>query len=426
MRRVDVCLLLAGTCLLPAFISSNAAASHYQVLYSFCHGNKFVCADGKAPAADLVADDAGNFYGTTTAGGSTNNGVIFKLSKAKHGYKYQVLHSFDGAAEGGVPVTPLVRDADGNLYGTATADGTNFGGTVFELSPDTTQTQWTYKVLINFCSDSSPDCLQGMVPESPLTYAGAAAGAPYDGLSPLYGTTLEGGANGVGMAYSLTPDSSTWTPKLIYSFCSVTNCADGEFPVGQLVLNERGNLFGTTIGGGSSANSSGVVYKIEPKSGAETVLYNFCSATDCADGSSPLPGVTRGRANHLFGATSVGGKHGSGTVYELNPRTQKEHVLYSFCRELGCSDGVGPVPPVVEDHGSLVGTASGGDGESNGVIYRIGASNNETILYTFCQKVNCADGAAPVGVIATGTSALFGMTQRGGNRNQGVIFKLVP
>src|SRR6185503_6946229 len=132
--------------------------------------------------------------------GATGNGVIFKLSPSGNRYTYQVLHSFDGAAEGGVPATSLIIDAAGNLYGTATADGANFGGTAFELSP-VQDGSWTYQVLTNFCSQASGNCVQGMVPESPLTYTKAASGKPYDGFSPLYGTTLEGGANGVGAVY---------------------------------------------------------------------------------------------------------------------------------------------------------------------------------------------------------------------------------
>jgi uncharacterized repeat protein (TIGR03803 family) len=413
--------VLIGTASVIA-LSASAEGANYRVLYSFCHQGKFVCADGKNPAANLVADAAGNLYGTTSAGGSTGNGVVFELVRSGRKYSYQVLHSFDGAADGGVPVTPLIIDTAGNLYGTATADGANFGGTAFELSPN--GGKWTYTVLTSFCSTAGDGCVQGQVPESPLTYSGQSSGQPYDGTSPLYGTTLEGGPNGVGVAYSLTPSGGSWSGAAIYSFCSVSGCADGEFPVGQLVLDTHGNLYGTTAAGGN-ANGNGVAYRLATATGQETVLHAFCSAPDCTDGNDPLAGLTLADRNELFGATIVGGKHGSGTVYKLHGKSGKENVLYSFCRKPGCADGIGPSSPVELDNGALVGTAGGGDGSSDGVVYRIGAANDESVLYTFCQQAGCKDGATPIGVISVGGS-LFGVTQRGGNKNDGVVFELTP
>jgi len=426
MRRISLrSALCTASVLSMAAVASDASASTYRVLYSFCHDGKFVCADGKAPAANLVSDSAGNLYGTTSAGGDTGNGVIFELARSGNRYKYQVLHSFDGNLEGGVPVTALILDTAGNLYGTAVSGGANFGGTAFELMPNADHTQWTYSVLINFCSAPGAGCIQGQVPESALTYAGASSGQPYDGTSTLYGTVQQGGANGGGAVYSLTPSGGSWTGALVYSFCSVSACADGEFPVGQLGLDVAGNLYGTTAGGGN-LDGNGVVYKVAKRTGSETVLHSFCSEPDCTDGNDPLAGVTLADRRQLFGATIVGGKHGSGTVYELNARTANEKVLYSFCRKAGCSDGVGPASPVVQNAGTLVGTANGGDAASDGVVYRIGASNDETVLYTFCQQPACTDGAAPVGVILGNNGALFGVTQRGGNKNDGVVFELAP
>src|SRR5436309_5684146 len=115
MRRIN---LRSALCIVSglsaAAIASHASASTYRVLYSFCHGGKFVCADGKTPAANLVSDAAGNLYGTTSAGGDTGNGVIFELVRSGNRYKYQALHSFDGNLEGGVPDTALILDTAGN------------------------------------------------------------------------------------------------------------------------------------------------------------------------------------------------------------------------------------------------------------------------------------------------------------------------
>lgn len=426
MRRASLRSALYLACGFSAAISTaDASAANYKVLYSFCHAGKFACTDGKAPAANLVSDAAGNLYGTTSAGGDTGNGVIFELARSAGKYTYQVLHSFDGNAEGGVPVTALIIDASGNLYGTAVSGGANFGGTAFELSPNAERTEWTYTVLTNFCSTAGQGCIQGQVPESPLTYAGASSGHPYDGTSTLFGTTNQGGANGSGAVYSLTPSGGSWTGALVYSFCSVAECTDGRTPVGLLGLDPSGNLFGTTAGGGN-IDGNGTAYRVATATGTETVLHTFCSAANCADGNDPLAGLTLAGRKELFGATIVGGKHGSGAVYELNGRTGKQKVLYSFCRKPGCADGVAPASPVIEDAGTLVGTANGGDAASDGIVYRIGVSNDETVLYTFCQVAGCADGAGPVGVIAGAGGVLFGVTQHGGKKDDGVVFELTP
>src|ERR1051326_6569006 len=106
-------MLLTGSSMA---ISSEAQASSYNVLHRFCQEGKFLCTDGKNPAANLVMDSAGNLYGTTSAGGATGNGVIFELAREGKGHKYQVLHSFDGNGEGGVPVTQMIIDTAGNLF----------------------------------------------------------------------------------------------------------------------------------------------------------------------------------------------------------------------------------------------------------------------------------------------------------------------
>ena len=220
--------------------------------------------------------------------------------------------------------------------------------------------------------------------------------------------------------YSLKPYAGTWTGAPLYSFCSAGGCADGEFPIGELGLDAGGNLYGTTAGGGD-ASGNGVAYRVATASGTETVLHTFCSAANCEDGNDPLAGSRWEIRDELFGAAIVGGKHNGGVVYRLHATSGKEKVLYAFCRKANCAEG--PSSPVVQDAGTLVGTAGGGDAASDGLVYRIGVSNDETILYTFCQKAGCTDGAAPVGVIPS-RHALFGVTQRGGDRNDGVVFEL--
>ena len=116
----------------------------------------------------------------------------------------------------------------------------------------------------------------------------------------------------------------------------------------------------------------------------------------------------------------------SGLLYRLNKSSGKEKPIYSFCHEEGCTDGIGPVGPVVPYAGTLIGAVGGGDGASDGLIYRIGVNNKQDVLYAFCQEANCTDGAVPLGVIVGPRNKLFGVTQRGGKRNGGVVFELAP
>src|SRR5580700_8096172 len=213
-------------------------------------------------------------------------------------------------------------DGAGNLYGT-TIYGSS-GGVVFQLSPDETGIAWTETVLYSFCSQTK--CPDGANP---------AAGLIMDGAGNLYGTTLAGNDRscgptcsiGSGVVFQLTPDETgaAWTETVLYSFCSQTNCADGRGPVAGLIIDGAGNLYGTTAGGGT--NNQGVVFQLTPDetgtAWAETVLYSFCLQTDCADGATPSAGLIMDRAGNLYGTTAYGGNGGrsgpGGVVFQLTP-----------------------------------------------------------------------------------------------------------
>jgi len=428
MRYVRVAFAIAGSIALISTSSlfSQASASTFNVLYSFCHvGGKFVCSDGKNPSAALISDPRGNLYGTTSAGGTTQSGVIFELHRGLNKYSYRVLHSFNCAetcSEGGVPVTPLIIDTKGNLYGTAVSGGSDFGGTVFELSPDRQNKTWTYKVLINFCSQAGTGCLDGMVPQSGLTYAGASTGALYDGTSPLFGTTIEGGSS-PGIVYEMTQSGGNWTGTTLYGFCHQANCTDGTTPIGQIAVDTSGTtLYGTTNGGGD-ANGDGVAYKVDIATGAQTVLHTYCSSAGCADGSGANGGVTLGDGNTVFGTTPLGGANNGGTAFQINAKTGKEKVIYSFCKEADCSDGQGPDAALVRNGANLIGTTSSAS-TLGGVIFQVNPDKSETVLHTFCQLADCTDGSLPVGVLVDPAGTIFGVTEHGGKRNDGVLYQL--
>jgi uncharacterized repeat protein (TIGR03803 family) len=365
-----------------------AMGAGYQVRYRFCP-NGGTCTDGLSPHAGLILDSAGNLYGTTIEGGAN--------------------------------------------------DG---GGTVFKLDGSDNLT-----VLYNFCSSGST-CTDGAFPYSGLLQ---------DAAGNLYGTTTAGGANNfnAGVVFKLAPPAQTggaWTETVLHSFCAVASCMDGESPAyGALVQDAAGNLYGATTYGGSNSNSTcqnpngggtcGAVFKLEPPTqtgGAwtETVLYSFCSQSNCADGAQPFVGLTLDASGNLYGATELGGAHGEGTAFEVD-NTGHFKQLYSFCSAASCADGAQPNGSLIQDaEGNLYGTASiAGAGNDGGTVFEIsppaqsGGAWTETTLYSLCTLATCADGDRPFagGLVVDSTGNLFGTTLDGGNSNsRGTVFELSP
>jgi len=250
--------------------------------------------DGAQPLSVPVVAGAGNIYGTTLEGGAHADGTVFELSpKAGGGYTYKLIHSFNGN-DGALPYGNLVRDAAGNLYGITTISNTS-NGTAFELSPGTGGT-WTENVFFYFTVAPS-------------------AGLTADGAGNFFGTTGYGGVNNAGSVFQLTLASGVWTQQTICSFCSESGCADGDGPVG-VVLDSTGNLYGSTYAGG--AYSLGTACKLSPATGGAWTYNGLHTFGNGADGANPL-GVVLGPGGKLYGVTFYGGAYGYGTVFEINP-----------------------------------------------------------------------------------------------------------
>ncbi len=444
--------------LLPLFgLAGQAGAQGYgfSVLHAFCPAYGYLlCTDGISSQASLLENSVGNLYGTTTFGGANTNalcgflatgcGTVFKVDSRG---QETVLYSFCSASacnDGALPVAALIQDAAGNLYGTTAGGGNFFGnpsncligtedrlgcGTVFRVDRAGGEI-----VLYRFCSTSN--CADGATPT---------AGLIRDAAGNLYGTTVGGGANGGGTVFKLDAEN-TGQEKVLYSFCSESNCMDGAAPVG-LIQDAAGNLFGTTIEGG--ANNAGTVFKLDT-TGHETVLYSFCSASNCADGASPSAGLLQDAAGNLFGAATYGGAHyanypcnprGCGAVFELKPPVQSggewtENVLYSFCSRGGgyCSDGAYPNGGLIQDaRGKLYGTTQGGAATMDnggacssgcGTVFKLGPQLSgsgawqEHVLYAFCSDGDCVDGQNPgAGLILDFAGNLYGTTSGGGSPN---------
>jgi uncharacterized repeat protein (TIGR03803 family) len=321
----------------------------YTVLHNFCSQND--CADGRSPQGGLTSGDF--LSGTTVGGGTADSGVVFTLVRRPppfEGYMERVLYNFcsqSGCSDGAYPQAGLIDDAAANLYGTTREGGTAGAGVVFKRAPDGTET-----VLYSFCSQSG--CADGANPT---------AGLLMDGAGNLYGMTPSGGGAGAGVVFKLAPDG---TQTVLYSFCAQVLCVDGANPQGGLIIDAAGNLYGTTFSGG---DHDGVVFQLAPD-GTETVLYRFCSQTGCADGAHPAPaGLVMDAAGSLYGITRNGGASGQGVVFKLAP-DGTESVLYSFCSQSNCTDGAAPSGGLIIDPvGNLYGMTSSGGAVDHGVVF---------------------------------------------------------
>lgn len=417
------------TVLFAIFVLLNLAwASPKEVtLYDFNGGSN----DGSAPVGGVVADSAGNLYGTTGTGGSYTDcspfgqtcGTVFELTPTGGGWTETVLYTFTGGLDGGEPLAGLVMDSRGNLYGT-TAIGGSFGnGTVFMLS--FVSGSWIESVLYSFQGG-----IDGAYPQSAVTL--------YN--NSIYGTTYAGGGNsclgapsGCGTIFQLLQGENGWTENVLYRF---TNSSDGAFPYANLILDPAGNLYGaTTQGGYLSGNCSpygcGNIFQLKHGGSGWTLnpLYVFTYDTD---GSAPIGGLFAGPNNTVYGTASGGGAGFSGTVFKL--AHVKGGWIFNLLYSFSGPDGAAPEATLVGRGKSLFGTTHGGGtgsgcffGSPCGTVFMLTATQGgwkETVLHSFTN--NGTDGTYPDDGLLLGQSALYGTTTAGGPSDKGIVFAITP
>jgi uncharacterized repeat protein (TIGR03803 family) len=311
------------------------------------------------PMSGVVAGNNGVLYGTSYAGGAQDAGTVFSLTPpASPGgaWTESVIHTFavNSPSDGGQPWAGLVVGANGELLGTTLSGGYGGQGTVYQLTPPSVAGgAWTETILYSFYSG----------------YGGVDPAIPYSGVvvgqgGVLYGTAYEGGSDGDygGTLYSLTPPASGSGPWTLFSLHNFGVAGDGRNPYGDLVMDSKGVLYGTTLYGGSStvcANGCGTVFSVTPPYGTEVILYSF---TGGSDGWIPQGKLALGEGGVLYGVTTGGGNEGGGTAYSLTPPTTKDgpytlQVLYSFN---GTTNGDWPSPLTAGKNGALYGTTYAG------------------------------------------------------------------
>jgi uncharacterized repeat protein (TIGR03803 family) len=399
-----------------------------KTLHSFCTESN--CGDGQTPETGLLADSSGALYGASEEGGEFGEGLVFKLipNAKKTKYTEHILKNFcksANCADGALPYGDLIMDVDGDLYGTTDGGGKYGDGAVFKMKPVTNG--WSFSIIHSFCAKTN--CADGIGPETGLAYAGQASGAPYDGSSPLYGTTTGGGANNKGIAYELKPNGSGWTYSVIHSF-NAPSADSTAFP-GPLLLDMSGNVLGVTGQGGKYG--VGEIYRLKAGSWTEAVLHNFTAAT----GQVGWGRLSMDAAGNLFGVTAYGGSGthctadaGCGVAYERTAGGDYK-VLYQFCSKANCNDGASPLAGMTLDaDGNLFGTTYTGGSGGGGTAFELshGSKWALTILYPFCSAGSCADGeqsATPLTLDNDGN--LYGTTtEEGANGSGGTVFRLRP
>lgn len=244
----------------------------------------------------------------------------------------------------------------------------------------------------------------------------------------FYGTTTDGGpygSTGYGVLYRITPAGKL---TVIYNFCSQPNCADGWDPTSVPILGRDGNLYGVTAQGGSSAgvsSGSGTMYKMT-LGGKITTLFTFCAMLPCSDGQSPTGLVLAGDGT-FYGTTSVvpnsNGGFG-GTIFSLSPKGDFK-LLHTFCSHVTCADGDFPFyPPILDSEGNLYGATFTGGNEGGGLLWELTSSGAYKILHNFCHKSGTCGSQGPYVLLRDSKGNFFGMTQYGNSHNSaGAVFE---
>ncbi len=274
--------------------SSVLAPWTETVLYRFTGTN-----DGASPQGELTFDSAGNLYGTAQSGGASGAGVVYKLTPSGGGWTQSVIYTPQNNGDGAIPRDGVALDSAGNLYGVFQGGGLYGFGAVYELSPS--GSGWTEQNLYNFGPQGAQDPWGGII---------------LDGAGNLYGSTTTS-ADGGGYAFELTPAGGSWNYTLLPNL--------GFYgPEDKLFMDAAGNLFGTSFQGGGAI--AGSVFELTPSNGSWTYtsLHDFCLSRPCSDGQNPISNIVFDRTGNLYGTTLQGGSGpacsgGCGVAFEITP-----------------------------------------------------------------------------------------------------------
>lgn len=398
--------LFAIACAL-SILARPANAQTFSVIHSFTGG-----VDGSVPFAGVTLH-GGLLYGTTTYSGSNEHGTVYQIAQVGSNWITRPIFVFPGDGSGGAyPQARVLFGPDGHLYGTTNGGGKYNGGVVFSLTPQlsickTAACFWTEKTLHSFMGN--PD---GLGPQF--------GDLIWDPMGNIYGTTAYGGLSDFGTVYELQPSGNGWAESVLYSFSG----PDGEYPAAGVTLDSSGNIFGAAPMGGLYGFGNIFELTYTPGSGwEETVLYSFQNS---GDGEYPLGGLIFDKSGNLYGVSIEGGSGGGGTVFELSPagNTWTFKLLYSFLGAPNC--GV-YAPLTMDAAGNLYGTTFCDGANSWGQIFKLTNTGNDWVYTPLHQFTGGKDGAFPIGgVTLDAGGSLYGTTTAGGSTNFGTVWMIKP
>jgi uncharacterized repeat protein (TIGR03803 family) len=399
------------TLMFPLFLSwfltltaTPAQGQSFHVIHSFSGQ-----ADGANPTSGVTMDAAGNLFGTTRDGGPYGYGTVFKLSHRGSNWILSRLHIFTADPDGEFPLGGITLGQDGSLFGTTEQGGYTYGSVFVLRPPARVQASVCYPWLETLIHMFYVQGDEGTNP-----HYGYLA---FDHLGRLYGTTAYGGAHGGGTVYQLSPDGGGWTESVIFSFSLI----DGYFPESGVVLDQSGNLYGTTIYGGDY--SMGVVYELISSQGVWEwkTLYTFQGGDD---GAKPFGGVIFGPEGNLYGTTSIGGTGGGGTVFELSPTSGPWNYMpiYSF------NGSTGPQASLSMDAvGNLYGTTYRGGAYGWGSVFKLAPVDGSWTYSTLHDFTGGSDGGKPLSNVTVDPQGnLYGTTEANGPYGGGVVWEITP
>ncbi len=392
-------------------------ASAFAVTEQTVH-NFVTFPNGSTPEAAFVSDAAGNLYTTTQYGGAHGFGAVIELTPTSSGWTEHVLYSFADASDGAEPEGGLAFDAAGNLYGTTNLGGPGATyGTVYKLSPGASS--WTLTTIHTFGK-----FVDGRNPTGSVIF---------DASGNLYGTTGQGGTHDSGAVFEVSPSPTGWTESVLYSFDY--QAGDGIIPMAGVVIDAKGNLYGTTSTG--PRDFSGTVFELSPTASGwvETILLGF----NGYDGSGTRSGLILDKAGNLYGTAFQGGSQGGGVVYELVAASSwSQTILYDFTA--GSTDGSGLAGGLTFDQaGNLYGTTYyGGTGACGGTlgcgtVYELSTSLSGWTKTTLHNFMGGLDGSNPVtSPFVDSAGNVYGTTSEldpidpPGIFTGGTVYKLTP
>lgn len=400
-RRATATLFTFMTAVLLIAVCAPAQSQTFKVIHNFKG------LDGATAYAGPTLDRSGNLYGTTYLGGAYGSGTVYKMSFNGTHWNYSRLYSLKGLTDAAGPAFGSVVIApSGAIY--ATSEGGGTFGTAFEVWPG-----------VNGCTGPKCPWREALMHNFGTGTDGAQpiAGLVMDSAGNLYGTTSEDGANGYGTVFELSRSAQGWTETTLYDF---TGGTDGQNPPAGVTLDSAGNLYGTSSFGGVYGN--GAIYKLSHSASGwtESIIYSFQGLDD---GQNPVGGVILDAKGNLYGGTFDGGANAGGTVYELSPTGSDWTLttLYSFTGSYG-----GPYNKLTLDSkGNLYGITNADGANGLGSVFKL-TPDNGTWTYTDLHDfTGGTDGGLPYCTLAVDKGGhIFGTNVIGGPQNQGVVFEI--